>query len=75
MADKGAAANLAILTPTQAADIDVMPTIDLPGGFPYGLRLAESSSLADSVLVDTSIAGVLYRGSIKFEADPYSVAQ
>jgi hypothetical protein len=72
LADKGVAANLAILTPESGVTVDLVKEIDMPRGFPFGIRFAESSSADTDYLVEPARAGVLYLGSVKFDRDPYT---
>jgi len=72
LAAKGLRANIAILPPAELAALDVMPAIEKPGAFPYGLALAESPALDAGLLADTGVAGVLYRGQMRFAANPYT---
>ncbi len=73
MAQRGVHPSIAILDDDAATEIDTMKAIDLPNAYPYGLSIRTSPSLAGSqFVVEPSVAGVLYLGSVKFDRDPYT---
>jgi hypothetical protein len=72
-----------ILSPDDAADLDlfqtgsddafVFPTRDTGTSSPlFGLRIVESASVVDPMLIDPVRSGVLYSGEVALTSDPYS---
>jgi hypothetical protein len=80
----GANPTIVVLNPTDAASLDlsadaggyVFPTRDSGSGSPlWGLRVIERTSAAGTeppYLIDPQMLGMLYLGSARFEADPFS---
>ena len=72
MNEKGANPSVALISPTDAVALDLLTEDDVPRGFPFGLSFVEHAGVTDPILIDPRVAGVLYRGNVRVESNPYS---
>jgi hypothetical protein len=63
---------LAILAPSDVASIDLTAEDTMPRAWPFGLRVIESKSATDPIIVAPNAGGLLWRGNLRVETDPYS---
>jgi hypothetical protein len=69
---KGANPRVALISPADAVALDLLTDDETPKAFPFGLTFVEHPDVTDPILIDPAVAGILYRGNLRVEADPYS---